>query len=79
MTGKLGFVSQSATDRRVIDDVDALTHALPRKPRVGLLDGLKQAGITSTLIGDARKPRELLSAVAEGRAAVRSLNVGTKV
>ncbi len=78
MTGKLGFFSQSSPDRHIIVDVGALTHASPRKPRVDLQEVLIQAGVEPILVGDALKPRDLLSAVSEGRAVVRSLHVGAK-
>lgn len=71
-SGRLGFVRTRTGTRHAIDGIDALTHASPRKSRRGLIDGLSQAGIFSVPIGDALSPRDLLSAVAEGRAAGRS-------
>ncbi len=73
VTGSLGFFDRSTGTRHTIDCVVALTHASPRQPRLGLMDGLTRAGITLIRIGDALLPRDLLSAVSEGRAAGRSL------
>lgn len=72
-TGLIGFVDHSSGARATIDRVDALTHASPRQPRLGLVERLVREGITPIRIGDALEPRDLLKAVTEGRAAGRSL------
>lgn len=74
MIGQFGFRNTSTGDRHIVDGVDALTHASPRRPRLELLADLQQAGIGLTLIGDAQRPRELLSAVTEGRAIGRTFH-----
>ena len=71
--GLLGFIKRSTGIRQTIEGVDALTHASPRQPRLDLLDGLTREGIIPILIGDAFKPRDLLSAVNEGHSIGRSL------
>lgn len=76
--GLLGFFDRSTGARHIIDGIDALTHASLRQPRLGLIKGLTQAGIVPIRIGDALKPRDLLSAVREGRAAGRSLHIHAK-
>ncbi|MGI9479774.1 MAG: FAD-binding protein [Hyphomicrobiaceae bacterium] len=72
--GLFGFFDRSDGVRHRIDGIDALTHASPRKPRLDLVDGLTHAGITPIRIGDALKPRDLVSAVKAGRAVGRSLH-----
>ncbi|MFY0610436.1 MAG: NAD(P)-binding protein [Hyphomicrobiaceae bacterium] len=69
--GVLGFVDRLTGRRHTIDDVDVLTHASPRAPRLNLMDGLVNKGITPLLIGDTLQPRHLLNAVMEGRSAAR--------
>jgi hypothetical protein len=52
-----------------IEQVSMLTWATPRAPEVDLRAPLEASGITVRLIGDARSPRDLLTATAEGHAA----------
>lgn len=52
-----------------IEQVSMLTWATPRAPEVDLLGPLEAAGIAVRLVGDARSPRDLLTATAEGHAA----------
>jgi 2,4-dienoyl-CoA reductase-like NADH-dependent reductase (Old Yellow Enzyme family) len=52
-----------------IEQVSMLTWATPRAPEVDLLAPLEAAGVAVRLIGDARSPRDLLTATTEGHAA----------
>jgi hypothetical protein len=52
-----------------IENVSMLTWSTPRAPEIDLLAPLEAAGIAVRLVGDARSPRDLLTATAEGHAA----------
>jgi 2,4-dienoyl-CoA reductase-like NADH-dependent reductase (Old Yellow Enzyme family) len=52
-----------------IRDIALLAWSTPRAPEVDLLEPLQAAGIKVRMIGDARSPRDLLTATAEGHAA----------
>lgn len=70
--GQLGLRHVLSGERRVLADITTIAHASPRQPRLDLQGGLKSAGISPILIGDAFQPRSLLHAVGEGRAAGRA-------
>ena len=72
--GLLGFRDRTTGTRQTIEGIDVLTHASPRQPRTELLEGLRQVGFNPIRIGDALKPRNLLSAVSEGHATGRTLD-----
>ena len=69
--GRLGYRSVLTGERWVIEDVDTLTHAAPRRPRLDRRAPLLAAGLPPVIIGDAFQPRTLLHATCEGRAAGR--------
>jgi len=55
-------------DRTVIDEVALVTYATPRTPNLALRAPLVALGVNVHLIGDARLPRTVLAATAEGHA-----------
>jgi 2,4-dienoyl-CoA reductase-like NADH-dependent reductase (Old Yellow Enzyme family) len=52
-----------------IEQVSMLTWSTPRAPELELLGPLEAAGVKVRMIGDARSPRDLITATAEGHAA----------
>ena len=52
-----------------IAEIDLFTYATPRIPNDALAGPLRAAGLDPLLVGDARMPRAMLSAMAEGHAA----------
>ena len=71
--GVVGFHDLLTGDRRLVEGVDAIAHASPRRPRTRLLAALRQRGYDPLVIGDAYQPRAVMHAVAEGRQAARAL------
>ncbi len=57
-----------------IEEVALFSYSTPRKADDGLYDELRTAGIDTRLVGDARSPRTLFSAVHEGNLLGRSLS-----
>jgi 2,4-dienoyl-CoA reductase-like NADH-dependent reductase (Old Yellow Enzyme family) len=60
-------IYSGATGR--IEQLSMLTWSTPRAPETDLLGPLQAAGIAVRLVGDARSPRDLLTATTEGHAA----------
>lgn len=71
--GTLEYENVYSQARGRIENVSFLSYATPRIPDLELADAIRAAGVELHLIGDARAPRGLMGATADGHA------VGNKI
>lgn len=67
--GRLVWRHELTGEEAEIAGIDLFTYATPRIPNDELAGSLRAAGLAPMLVGDARMPRAMLSAMAEGHAA----------
>ena len=67
--GRIAYRNVHSGQEGVIDGVTIVIYSTPRAPRDELFAPLQSLGIPVTVIGDAKLPRTLLAATAEGHSA----------
>jgi 2,4-dienoyl-CoA reductase (NADPH2) len=68
-----GVIVQDAGGRRTLGGFDAVVLALGARPLDGLSAAARELGLAVHVIGDARRPRQALEAIAEGFAAGQAI------
>jgi hypothetical protein len=67
--GNLEYENVYSKTRGLVENVVLLSYATPRIPDIALAEAIRAAGVELHFIGDARAPRGLMGATADGHAA----------